>query len=282
MKFKKHINKNEYLLTQDGIWVRNMCNSVPGVDINNLTDQNECLLYKNENVNQKQNIPFIDNKQIFHPNIVVVSDGYNFEELHQKILPNFPKDITIIGTNRTLSKWKLVGEKATKKKAMNYYVVNNPYPECLRYLPRNHRYFPRCVSSTRTNPEFLEKYEGEKYLYTPIADEFYAAPDLSISYKIDDYRNPICAAINLAYRFGVRNLLLLCCDNAFKDERPGAVKTENGLWTYPQQMISQRIIDGNLYWLKNKNETNIGNHSSANYEWATYIDDERLLDFFKE
>jgi hypothetical protein len=102
-------------------------------------------------------------------------------------------------------------------------------------------------------------------------------------YQIDDYRNSICAAILLAFRFHVRKLLLFCCDDAFDIERPASEKLENGLWIYPQQNVAHDLIDANLYWLSNQEyEVAIKDHSSGpKYKNAGYIPMEGILDFFK-
>ena len=99
---------------------------------------------------------------------------------------------------------------------------------------------------------------------------------------IDDYRNPVCAALGIAYRMNAKKIMLFCCDDSFVDERPAAEKLENGLWAYPQHKISYRIIDGIGYWLKEK-EIGIMNHSSGiKYVNIPYISQENLLNYFGE
>jgi hypothetical protein len=173
----------------------------------------------------------------------------------------------------------MVGEGAPLKRTMTFYVVNNPYPECVSFLPKSHRYYPNIVASTRTHPEFLEAYRSQPYMYRPTPDLDYSG-SWDVGAVLDDYRNPVCAAISLAVKRGARRILLLCCDDAFEDERPGAVRMENGLWQYPQQITCQRIIDKQLFWTRRMG-IRVGDCSSGiEYENAEYINPEDVLGFF--
>ena len=276
MRIKKHSNNNKYLSTDSGIWVRDFCTSAKKYeDINFLIPQKDfSILLENELENKKTRYPNIDNENISMRNIVIVSDGYDFVN-KQEILSELPDDVFIIGTNKSLKQWSLVG-----KKKMNYYVINNPYVDSMSFLPD--KYFPTCISSTRTYCEFLKEYQGTKYIYSPVSEEGYSGLNLDSSYKIDDYRNPICAAIGLAYRLNVKKLALFCCDASFEDERASAERLENGLWCYPQQKISHELIDANLYWLAAQN-VKICEHTN-NYKFtnATYIKQDDIIDFFRD
>jgi len=285
MRIKKHKNKNNYILTEDKIWVRDFTkNNTPFMDVNHITEKKDFPLFLHNELENFSGKPGnIDTEHTLHPKIAIVSNGYKFNE-KQFLLSGLPNDVTILGTNRSLANWKLVGADCPdeKKRAMSYYVVNNPYPEARSCLPTKHRYYPKCIASTRTDITFLKEYRGIKYLYVPVPEEYYSGPSYGFQYKIDDYRNPICASIGLAYRFGVQKLLLFCCDDSFAEERPSSEKLENGLWCYPQQKVSNRIIDCNLRWLKNQ-DVKIGNHSSGiNLDNATYINTEEVIDFFED
>jgi hypothetical protein len=194
------------------------------------------------------------------------------------------KEVAIIATNGALSNWRLVGKKCPVElhRIINWYVVNNPYLECKKFLPTKHSYYPPCIASSRTNTEFVDQYKGGIMLYHPVPNNRYKGLSESADFLIDDYRNPICAAIGLAYRMGVRKLLLFCCDNSFEEQRPASEKMDNGLWSYPQQFISQNIIDGNLFWLK-ESGVSIANHSSGkNFHHAPYITSEQVMEFFQD
>jgi hypothetical protein len=271
MIIKKHKNKNQYAVV-DGVYVRDFTAFGPiPVDINRLyTEADHALNVANELENMNHRTPSIDNEQIQHHNVVIVSDGYDFKN-KQKLLALLPKDVAIIAVNGALKKWQLVGDKSETKRAINYYVTNNPYEECLNYLPTEHRYYPKCVASTRTNPKFIRLYQGLKYFYCPTENEVFSGIRQRPSYRIDDYRNPICAALGLAYRFKAFNILLFCCDDSFVDERPSAIQLENGLWCYQQQIMSQKIIEANCFWLKSQNIKVNDFSSGIKYDNAPYI-----------
>jgi hypothetical protein len=276
MIIKKHSNKNEYLLTPTGMWVRNFTKHlVPYVDINNLTRQQDYpVLLQNETINNRSRNPWVDRETFRHDKVVIVSDGHHFNAV-QKVLGRLDKSVTIIAVNAALKKWQ-------EARVPAYYVVNNPYPECLHFMPR---IFPRCIASVRTNHEFLQRYRGIKYRYLPVGDERYSGTKGNeVEYQIDDYRNPICAAICIAYRFNLRKLLLACCDDSFSEERPGAEQLPNGLWQYPQQRIGQGFIDGCMYWLKTSDQEIKIRSSSAGleYENAPYIRPEEIVTFFED
>jgi len=75
---------------------------------------------------------------------------------------------------------------------------------------------------------------------------------------------------------------LFCCDDSFLDKRPGAEQLDNGLYSYPQQLVGQRLIDSNLYWI-NQAGIKVGNHSSGiKYKHSNYIHEDNVIDFFKE
>lgn len=286
MRIKKTKN-NEYIYAS-GIWIRNFTkkNSKP-FNRNEITSrEDQALLAKNEKENSKKGYADISEETVNFSKIVIVSDGYNFEEKH-KIISKFPNDVSVITVNGALKKWEMNDrENSDNFRTINIYLANNPYVQCLKYLPAKGRrqYFPTCVASTRTNPDFLEKYQGNIYSYNPVPEiEF--GYDKKSRYLLDDYRNPICAAIGLAYRFGVEKLMLMSCDDAFEDQRDGAMQLKNNLWMYPQQKIAKKIIDANLFWLNNcEEEIEIVNYSDgADYVNAVYIKtEEEAVQFFKD
>jgi hypothetical protein len=156
----------------------------------------------------------------------------------------------------------------------------------MKFMPRKNRGLPKCIASTRTNYEFLFHYKdkGSIYKYCPVNEEGYTGRAYEkIKYQIDDYRNPICAALQLCYHFGTEKVLLFCCDDSFDQERPGAEKLHNGLWQYPQQNIAHGLIDATAYWLKSMkySETDVKDHSDGPlYENAAYINEDEIQSFF--
>ena len=273
-QIKRHINKNDYYYVGDNLWVRNLTKkSVQALDLNNLIHKEDVeMILANETANHFKMLQAVDTEAINHNKIIIVSDGYGFEQ-SQKLLKNLPGDVTIIGVNETISHWNI-------ERKMDYYVVNNPYKECMNFIPDRMKIFPRLIASTRTYPEFIDKFGNMSYLYSPTTDYFYSGYKVESDYFVDDYRNPICAAIGLSYKFEVKKLLLFCCDNAFGENRPGAEKLPNELWMYPQQKIAHNLIDGNLYWLKNS-KIKLGYYSKGlEYKHAEYIKEEDLVKFF--
>jgi hypothetical protein len=281
MRIKK-FKKNKYILSKDRIWVRDLCSRADFIDINNLYSKEKKFWLENEFLNLKKSK--LEIPDLSFSNIAICSDGLDWIE-KQEIIGGIPNsDLRVIGTNGSLRDWKMVGENAKIKRVMSFYLVNNPYNECEFYLPKKHNYYPSLISSTRTNSKFIEGYKNknEIYFYKPSEDLDYSSPPNILNVYLDDYRNPICAAISLAYKFNVKNLFLFCCDDAFRDERPGAVKMENGLYQYPQQIMSQNIIDKQLYWLKQAGIKIFDHSSGIKYENAEYINSQDLISFFSK
>lgn len=273
MRIKKHPTGNQYLLTEHGVWVRNFTSPVSPLDINNLSSITDYPKYlQNEIANDRRDVSSLDLGSIKIDKAVIVSDGYDFIN-KQQLLAKIPSNVAVIATNRTLVKWKV-------ERKIDYFLVNNPYAECMNFLP-SHRYYPKCIASTRTYPQFVEKYKekGTVLTYSPSPEPGYSSP-CRTNYRFDEYRNPICASISLAYRLGVTKLLLLCCDDSFNVERPAATKLENGLWSYPQQLMSQKIIEGMIFWYKKLKGIKIADHSSGLvYNEMPYIREEEICQF---
>ncbi len=276
MRIKKHPTGNQYLMTESGVWVRNFTTTIAPLDINNLSSPSDLSKFlHNETENDRNDISPLDLSSIKIDRAVIISDGYNFKE-KQELLKDLKPNVAVIATNRTLVKWKV-------DRKIDFFLVNNPYPECMNFMP-THRYYPKCIASTRTYPEFIKTYKergGMVANYLPAPEPKYSSPSRVVN-KLDEYRNPICASINLAYKLGVTRLLLLCCDDSFNTERPAAVKLENGLWTYPQHLMSQRIIEGMLFWYRKQKGIKIADHSSGSvYDEVPYIPEEEISKFFE-
>lgn len=273
MLIKNHTNKNEYCLSRSGHWIRNFTKSiVKPIDINDITPLEDMkLIIENELKNGLKRYQTLEH--CTHEKIVIIGDGYGFEN-SVKTIEELPSDVIIIGVNKSFAKWE-------SQRRLNYYVVNNPYQECLYYYPQIIRTWPTCIASTRTNAHFLEVYQGLLYTYYPTSGEAYSGPyETNTNNLIDDYRNAICAAIVLAYKFKVKKLALMSTLEMYANERPGAEKVKNDLWVYPQQKIAHNLIDANLYWMQ-KAKINVGyTNSGLDYEFATYINLADLKRFF--
>jgi hypothetical protein len=240
---------------------------------------------KNQQLNK--NYPRVSDETLRFKKIVIVSDGYGFEE-KQFMLSKLPPDVCILATNRALSKWKLFNVKTPveQRRTINAYIVNNPFKGSMSFLPpKNSQYYPTCVASIRTNHEFLKKYKGDIYTYYPSMETGFGI-DSPEKYHIDDYRNPICAAIGFAFQLEVKKLMLFCCDDSFSDNREQSIKLDNGLYTYEPLIRSQKIIDANLYWLTHEEdwEVEVADYSSGiEYKNAAYIkNEEEFYSFFAD
>lgn len=271
---KRHRNRNDYYYAGENLWIRDFTKKhVNSADINNLitlSDMQRMLC--NETENAKKMVQRIDTEEFDHPAVVIVNTGHLFKE-KQCLLDGLGENVIVMGVNDVLNGW-------TSRKRINYYVVNNPYENCVNYLPRQQNLWVRCVASKRTNHEFLERYKGLLYQYTPVRDGFYSGLNEPSDYQVDDYRNPICAALGLSYRFKVRKVLLFCCDEGYTTERPGTVATGGGLWSYPQQALAQKLIDGNLYWLA-KSGVQVGHYPDvAIYANSKPVPEEGIAAFF--
>lgn len=281
MRVKKFKN-NEYIF-RDGIWVRNLCKEVAPIDINSLGKDETELFLGNELINMRRSgLQLDDLNPVGLENLVIFSDGYGWKE-RQFVLGDLPNTtVKTIGVNGSLAKWEMVGDKAEIKRTMTFYLVNNPYPECMGYLPRKHRYYPNLISSTKTNPKFLGEYRSEPFFYKSTQNLDYSGISSDNCMSLDDYRNPVCAAISFAWRKGVKKLVLLCCDESFEDERPGAIKMKNGLYQYPPQILCQKVIDAQLYWLRKAGVKIFDCSSGIEYENAEYIAIEGIKGFFEK
>lgn len=273
-RIKNHTSRNQYLHVGNDLWVRNPGNTgVQYLDLNSLTPiEDYSTILRNELVNSRLKYPWIDSENINCDMAVIVSDGHDFAEQHA-LIAALPPSVAIFAVNGALNKWR-------QTRNPNYYVVNNPYAEALHYLPQ--KAFPTCISSARTNHEFLQRYRGTKYSYYPVCDEKYCGTDAKgCVWRVDDYRNPVCAAINLLHRFGVRKLLLAFCDEVYDEERPGCLKSESGKFYYEQHLVANALIDGNLFWLAKNNKCVTAQATQGpKLKAATYIKVEEAMQFF--
>lgn len=281
IRIKKH-KKNEYLMAE-GVWIRNPYLKASPLDLNDMASRDMDAFIENETSNLSVDhikLDEFDDQPM--ERVVICSDGYMWKE-RQTVLAQIPNSkVKVIGVNGSLAKWDMVGSLSEKKRVMSHYLLNNPYRECMSYLPKRHRYFPSLIASTRTFHGFFEHYKEKPKFYKPTADAKYSGIPRDGCMNLDDYRNPICAAISYCVRKRVKKLAFLCCDESFGDERPASEKMANGLYQYPQQIKSQRIIDAQLHWLKLAGVEVADCSSGVKYQNAEYISPEELPSFFDE
>lgn len=277
MIIKNHINRNDYCLSKSGHWIRDFTKKlVKPHDINDImTLEDIKLMIENEFKNEIKKYQTLEaSGGLIHEKVAIIGDGYGFQE-SMKIINDLPPDVTILGVNGAFAKW-------SSEKRLHYYIVNNPYNECLYFYPQIIRSWPKCIASIRTNPSFLEVYKGQLYTYIPANGETYKGISNDHNLFIDDYRNPICAAINIAYKFGAKKMLLMSTIEMYNEDRPGCELAKSGLWIYPQQRVAHSIIDANLYWMKKAKIDVSYLDSELDYEFATYIKVDELKRFFND
>lgn len=275
---KKAIKKykhNEYVQTNNGIWVRNPADNANPIDLNHFSSAADYHLFIQNEIKLKSfNLMNISDYSPKHKNCVIVSDGYDFQN-KQHLLSKISQDHIIIGVNGALKKWN------PKLSKMNFYCICNPYPDAISFLP-SVRYFPTCILASRTNSDFIKKYKGTLMKYSPTYEESFSGMEKKHNFKIDDYRNPICAAFNIAIFMGAENILLFCCDGTFENERHGAEKLDSGLFTYPQHRINHEIIDELAYFVKINDEyIKISDYSQGwNYKNIIQISENDITSIF--
>lgn len=272
---KKSKNRNQYKKTPEGFWVRNpFIENTPFIDINKtISDSDYPIFLENEFHNTVSKYPWIDSENISHKNLLIISDGVGYKNGIMPLLENLPKDVTVVGTNGVLRNW-------VKNFPIHYYVVNNPYQECLGFLPKNGPW-PKCIASSRTNYKFLKSYRGNKFRYQPVPEKTFSCGTIKESpYFIDDYRNPICAAINIFSKMNVEKILLCFVMDGYLENKPGTIKIEN-IYSYSQQILANNIVNECLYWIKER-KISIGNLSLLHeLKNAKYITTENIKEFFE-
>jgi hypothetical protein len=276
LQIKKHNNKNEYAYAGYNTWVRNFTKtSVKPYDINDdmLSLDDIKLILANEESNGQKIYQKVDTEDFVHEKIVIVSDGYKFKDA-QKIIDSLPSDVVIMGVNGAFANWQ------NQTKRLNYIVINNPYEECVYYYPTIIKHWPKCIASIRSNAPFISSYKGFVYVYKPTPNVAYSGFNSEFESFIDDYRNPVCAAICLSHKFKVKKLLILSISDLYADNRPGTEKVKDDLFIYPQQKMAHSLIDANLYWLDKTGVKTRFNDAGLDYRYASYIREDEVKDFF--
>lgn len=273
----KNLNQgNQYLHVEKNIWVRNFAlNNVKPVDINTLYDEKEIKIFmENEFNNGFLKFPRFEKKDLSNKNVFIISDGFGFDDVNSVIENIGLKNKFIILTNNSLKKWNNI------KVLPDLFVENNPLKNCLNNI--NPRIFPNCLLSTRTHPDFVKVYKYKNIsFYDPSPSNKFNSPNKEvIKNYLDDYRNPICAAINYCFLCNVKNLYLLYCSDAMEKERPASVlHNDNVHYQYPQNKLSEKIIDSMIFWYRKENKySNIFYHGlNKTFKYATYIQKEDLI-----
>lgn len=277
---KNHKNGNQYKHVENNIWVRNFTlNYNKPVDINKLFDEKEISTFIfNENKNIFSKFPKFEPKDLSQKNIIITSDGFGFEKINEVLNGiNLNKKFIIL-TNNSLKKWDNL------KVLPDLFVENNPFKEALNNI--SYKYYPNCLISTRTFYQFVNNYKYKNInLYNPTPLEFYnPITKIDDSKYLDDYRNPICAAINYSYLCNAKNIFFLYCSEAFEEEKPATILHNDGIhYQYQQNKLSEKIIDSMIFWIRKNNKScNVFYHGlDKTFKFASYIEKEDLIKILK-
>ena len=240
--FRIDESRNEYIGVEE-YWIRNFGKpSVSPIDINNLYDDKEIyILIDNELKNSKINMPNLLEENFSFDNVLIINDGFGFDK-HADLLSDLTDDWCVICIRNAARYWQAV-------KFPDFLLVQNPFNTCLSQMPD--RQFPKLIVSRRTNTRFVVGYRNVKYVYDAVCDRKYQSPYAKASKTyIDEYRNPICAAIGCAFNFNAKNIFLAYCSDAYKETRPGSIEISENLFCYPQQVLANKIVNANLFWQK--------------------------------
>jgi len=123
MIIKHHLNKNDYCLSKSGHWLRDFTKPIAKpIDINDMSPLEDTkLILENELKNSLRRYSIME--PTFYEKAIIIGDGYGFEE-SVKAIEELPPDVVVIGVNKAFARWK-------SPRNLNYYVVNNPYQDCL-------------------------------------------------------------------------------------------------------------------------------------------------------
>ena len=240
--FRIDKSRNEYI-NVGPYWIRNFAKlSVNPVDINNLYEEDEIkTLIENEIANSKLNSPNLLEENFKFRNVLIISDGYGFED-HKEVLDGVGDDLCVICIRNAARYWQAY-------KFPDFLLVQNPFDNVFSQMPEKN--YPKLIASRRAKTQFMISYKNISYLYDPVCELRYQSPYAKASKLfIDEYRNPICAAIGCAHHFGAKNIFMAYCSDAYKEQRPGAEEISEGLFAYPQQILANKIINANLFWQK--------------------------------
>jgi hypothetical protein len=262
---KEGVNRNVYLKC-DSFWIRNpnVIGSVPQ-DINNVYSDNEIKTYiENEIYNSKLNIPNIETETFEWETVIIVSNGFGFKNNHQELLDKFPnsRKSIVISANNTPRFWE-------SKRLPNYYVTNN-----LNDFS-NFKFLPILIAGKRSNPLSIVKYRNMKYFYSHTPSYNFNSPsDRNSLLYIDDYRNPICAALSCCNNYRVQNIVLAFCSEGYDVKRDGMEYISDDVYMYPQQKLANKIINSMIFWyLVNNPQSKIFYTGLKNsFSLAKYID----------
>jgi len=274
---KNHKNLNDYFYTTSNLWIRNFAkkNCLPK-DINYLYQKKEIdMLLKNEIENKKAHYTDFFTENFKYRKAIIISDGFGWDK-NKFFIDDLPEDIAIITIHGACRFW-------TNDRLPNFYLLTNPYENSTNLFFPN-EVFPFLIASNRASSRFLERWPNNKYTYNSTPDEYYeSSVSKGSSFYVDEYRNAVAAAINLAYYMNVEDLALCYPIDAYKDYREGTTRYGDA-FIYPQQQISASIIDGMLFWYRNNNPDCKIIYCGIDkiLQFAAYVSEEEIVKVFHE
>jgi hypothetical protein len=264
-------DRNEYSLTNN-LWIRNFTrDDTRPVDINDLYSENEIqLCIENEIKNSKLIVPNIATENFDIHTIVIISNGFGFRDNHKKLIESIStyEGKQIFCVNNTVLLWNA-------KKYPNFFLTNS------FNRPSGMNFYPRLLCSQRMDYDFLKNYRNNKFVYSPTQNYKFSSPNsLDETCFIDEYRNPICASINCAYKFNATRIFLAFCSEGYENEKDGMINVEENLFMYPQQKVANDVINNMIFWYRYSNPNVKIFHTGVknSFSFAKYL---RLDDFIE-
>lgn len=237
-------DRNQYSLTNN-IWVRNFTrDDTKPIDINDLYEDEEiqtCI--ENEIKNSKLIVPNISTENFEIDSVVIISNGFEFRENHKNIIESIDTfdNKQVFCVNKTILLWNA-------NKYPNFYLTNS------FTKPTGMNFYPRLICSQRMDYNFLKSYRNNKFVYSPTPNYKFSSPNsIDETFFIDDYRNPICAALHCAYKFKAERIFLAFCSEGYSDKKEGMVDAGEGVCMYPQQKMANDIINHMIFWYRYSN-----------------------------
>ncbi len=237
-------DRNEYSLANN-LWVRNFTrDDTKALDINELYSENEIrLCIENEIKNSKLAVPNISTEDFDFNSVIIISNGYGFRENHKQLIESIKTydGRQVICVNNTVIAWNA-------NKYPNFYLTNSFY----RLSAMN--FLPRLICSQRIDYDFLKSYRNNKFVYSPTPNYKFSSPNaIDETCFIDEYRNPICAALACAYKFKASRIFLAFCSEGYEKQRDGMIDVGNGIFMYPQQQLANNLINHMIFWYRYSN-----------------------------
>jgi hypothetical protein len=270
-------DKSQYFVTNNQKLIRNFINQNHGYDLNNLySAQDIKSVIINEGSIKTMNLSGIDKENKFSATVAIVSDGFDIAKCENLINNLGRLGITVIGTN---------GCMTCKSRVIPSVYLFNSVDNVSSWFPNTLQVLPPCIVSVRSNPEFVKKYRSRNklmYTYVPTPNKNFGSNYFNSFYTVDDYRNPICAGINLAFRWQASRIILIAPHDLFSEERPGTKKIAQNIHIYPQQELAHSFIDGSLYWIKEAGIETWVISSGPKFEFATNFEPEQVIEKLME